>query len=108
MFNFSVPVFIWIVLSIIAIITSYLNHGNSLKSNSFLTLIGIMIQLSLFVWGGFFNSLGFPQAIYIGLVFISFLFMHKRHGEIETTNFWTQLFSIFVSNLILWWGGFFG
>jgi len=104
----SAPVFIWLVLVVIGVIGSVFTHGETTEKNAVAAFIGVPIQLSLLIWGGFFKFLGVPQAIYIGLIVVGLLMALKNHGEIKKQNFFGDIIGIGLTALLFWWGGFFG
>lgn len=54
--------------------------------------------------------MGWPEMIYLTLLFMALGISMAKHGEMEIReeNFFTKLLMAGIQIALLWWGGFFG
>lgn len=104
------PQIIWGIAVFISLLKGIADHGRQKESDYLDALQGLALFVGLLIWGGFFNSFGIPQIIYIVLASIVYSVSPLTNGRFNTseTNVFLVFVGIILQALLLWWGGFFG
>lgn len=103
------PQIIWVIAVFISLLKATVDHGKIKESDYLNELQGLALFIGLLIWGGFFNSFGAPQIIYIALASIVYSVSPITNGRFthSETNLILVAVAIILQALLLWWGGFF-
>lgn len=71
------------------------------------TVIKKIITIAIFAWGGFFNVISWPQAVYIVLSVIDLGFSYRVGGEKTEESLFVTLLGVALVLFLLTMGGFF-
>lgn len=106
-----IPQIIILVLVLIELMLCAYKHNKSTEGIGDIgnTIAGVMVEVFLFIWGGFFSVIDYPQIIYIFLRIISLLIASNSHGKHKKgkNNFWIDFIRIIITLSLLYWADFF-
>jgi len=106
--NWGWPQWVFIAIILLGIGLSAALSGKEKKHSSFgVALVAKIIQTIILVCGGFYQTISWPQVVWIVLLVIDLGFSYRVSGQKDKESLFATLVSDAVAMFLLIMGGFF-